>query len=111
MQCNRATKARLLDEFSHSLDGFLDENPDATFADLSNAFGPPEDMAQILMAELSKEDIRQYRLQIQFVRICAGLCAAVFLLFVAYVFFEKQKPLIFSEHIKSIEPFTSNEGE
>lgn len=111
LQCNRATKAKLLDEFSHSLDGFLEENPDANFADLSNAFGPPEEMAHILMEKLSMEDNRQHRRYIRIKRIVAALCTAAFLLFVAYVFFEKQKPLTFSEDDKSIEIVTSNEGE
>lgn len=111
LQCSRATKAKLLEEFSHSLDGFLDENPDASFTDLSNAFGPPEEMARILMEKLSAEETRQYRLHTRMKRIVAALCAAAFLLFAVYVFFEKQKPLTFSEDDKSIEIFTSNEGE
>ena len=93
LQCNRATKAKLLDEFSHSLDGFLEENPDATFADLSNAFGPPEEMARILMAEISEEETRKYRLHVRFKRILAGFCAAAVLIFTFYVFFWKEKPI------------------
>ena len=90
LQCNRATKARLLDEFSRSFDGFLEENPDANFADLSNAFGPPEEMAHILMEKLSVEDTRQYRRHIYIKRIVAALCAAAFLAFTLYIFFYKE---------------------
>ena len=111
LQCSRATKAKLLDEFSHSLDGFLDENPDANFADLSNAFGPPEEMAHILMEKLSVEETRQYRCHICVKRVVAAFCAAAFLLFVAYVFFEKQKPLAFSENDELVDVSIVNEGE
>ena len=111
LQCNRATKARLLDEFSHSLDGFLDENPDATFADLSNAFGPPEEMAHILMEKLSMEDNRQYRRYIRIKRIVAAFCAAAFLLFVSYVFVEKQKPLTFNDNDELVDVSIVKEGE
>ncbi len=108
LQCNRATKARLLDEFSRSFDGFLEENPDASFADLSNAFGPPEEMAHILMEKLSVEDTRQYRRHIYIKRVVAAFCAAAFLLFVAYVFFEKQKPIDMIINDQLIETFDSN---
>ena len=112
LQCNRATKARLLDEFSHSLDGFLDENPDATFADLSNAFGPPEEMAHILMERLSVEEIRQYRRHICVKRVVAAFCAAAVLIFTLYVFFYKDLSNVTYNPETYIElPYEVTEGE
>lgn len=89
LPCMRKTRSKLLGEFDCMLNGFLDENPDASFDDLCKAFSPPEEMARILMAEISEEEARQYRLRIKFNRILAGLCAAAFLAFTLYVFFYK----------------------
>ena len=88
--CMRKTRSKLLSEFDCMLNGFLDENPDASFNDLCNAFGPPEEMSRILMAEISGEETHKYRLQIRFKRLLAGFCAVAFLSFVLYVFIYKE---------------------
>ena len=93
LHCMRKTQCKLLGEFDCMLNGFLDENPDASFDDLCSAFGPPEEMARILMAEISEEETRKYRLHVRFKRILAGFCAAAVLIFTFYAFFWKEKPI------------------
>lgn len=93
LQCSRGTKAKLLEEFSHSMDGFLDENPDATYTDLSNAFGPPEEMAKILMDKVDEQEKRAYKLRQLLLRIAAAVLAVVLMLVTIDVFFIKQRPL------------------
>lgn len=104
LRCGRAARRRLLARWDSSLAGFLEEHSAPAFEEITAAFGPPEEMAQALMAELTAADIRSYRLQRRILQILAGLCAAAFLLFVGYVFVEKQKPLVFTEHIEIFLP-------
>lgn len=111
LRCCCSARRRLLDQWDSSLAGFLEDHPDPAVEEISAAFGPPEEMAQILMAELTTEDTRQYRLHIRIKRVLAGLCAAAFLLFFAYVFFEKQKPITVIETGEFIETSDSNKGE
>ncbi len=93
LQCSRGTKADLLADFTHSLDGFLDENPDATFADLGNAFGPPEEMAKTLMEQVSEQETHTYKRQQFLLHIVAIILAIVLLLITLDIFLIKQRPL------------------
>lgn len=93
LQCNRGTKAKLLEEFSPLMDGFLDENPDATYTDLSNAFGPPEEMAKILMDKVDEQEKRAYKLRQLLLRIAAAVLAIVLVIVTITVFFWKEKPI------------------
>ena len=111
LHCMRKTQCKLLGEFDCMLNGFIDENPDASFDDLCSAFGPPEEMARILMEKLSTEDNRQHRRYIRIKRIVAAFCAVAFLLFVAYVFVEKQKPLTFNDNDELVDVSIVKEGE
>ena len=49
LRCTSSTKKRLLQQFRGSLDTYLEDHPSPTETDLCKAFGPPEDMAEILM--------------------------------------------------------------
>ena len=60
---------------------------------LREAFGPPEEMAQVLMTEVSPEEKAEYHRNRRIWRIVAGVIAVVLLLFTMYVYFEKQKPV------------------
>lgn len=90
LHCMHKTRRELLGKFDDMLNGFLDENPNASFNDLCTAFGPPEEMARILMAEISGEETRKYRLHLQFKRLLAGFCAAAILVFTFYILFYKE---------------------
>lgn len=112
LPCMRKTRSKLLCEFDCMLNGFLDENPDASFNDLCNAFGPPDEMARILMAEISKDEVRQYRLRTKYNRILAGLCAIVFLVFTLFVFlFKEFRDMTFIEETYIGLPYEFTEGE
>ena len=71
----------------------LEETPEPSLNQLREAFGPPEEMAQVLMTEVSPEEKAEYRRNRQMRRIAAGIIVVVFVLFTMYVYFEKQKPL------------------
>lgn len=111
LRCGQAARRRLLARWDSSLAGFLVENAAPAFDEIAAAFGPPKEMAQTLMAELTVADIRGYQLQRCILQFLAGLCAAELLLFAVYVFVEKQKPIVFTEHIETFSPSTVNEEE
>lgn len=105
LQCNRGTKAKLLDEFSHLLDGFLDENPDAAYTDLSNAFGPPEEMAKTLMEQVSEQEICTYKMHQALLHIVAVVLAIVLIFITITVFFWKEKPVAVDSGVTVEETF------
>ncbi len=109
LQCSRGTKADLLADFTHSLDGFLDENPDATFADLGNAFGPPEEMANILMDKVNDHERHSYKVRQLVQRIVVGILAAILLLVTIYIFFIKQHPLVRDADVSTSNKFVVTE--
>lgn len=105
LPCTRATKAKLLEEFSHLLDGFLDENPDATYADLSNAFGPPEEMAEALMEKVSEQEKRAFGHRRLVRRIVAAILAIALLILTAHTWIWKEKPIIVDSGVVVDETF------
>lgn len=94
LRCTTAVRKRLLEKFRGALLVFLEETPEPSMNQLREAFGPPEEMAQVLMTEVSPvekaEHCRNRRIQC----IAAGVIAVVFVLFTMYIYFEKQKPLV-----------------
>ena len=93
LHCTRKTQYKLLSEFDCMLNGFLDENPDASFDDLCSAFGPPEEMANVLMGKLDDREKRAYKTRRLVLCIVAGVLAAIIMSLTIYVFFWKEKPI------------------
>ncbi len=93
LRCTTAVRKRLLEKFRGALLVFLEETSEPSLNQLHEAFGPPEEMAQVLMTEVSPEEKAEYRRNRQMRRIAAGVIAVVFVLFTMYVYFEKQKPI------------------
>ena len=94
LRCTIAVKKRLLERFRSVLFMFSGEHPEPSISQLCEAFGPPEEMAQVLMTEVSPEEMAEYRRNKRTRRVVAGVIAAALLLFTIYVYFEKQKPLV-----------------
>lgn len=93
LRCTTAVRKRLLEKFRGALLVFLEETPEPSLNQLREAFGPPEEMAQVLMTEVSPEENTEYRRNRRIRRIAVGVIAVVFALFTMYVYFEKQKPV------------------
>ena len=93
LRCTTAVRKRLLEKFRGALLVFLEETPGPSLNQLHEAFGPPEEMAQVLMTEVSPAEKAVYCRNRRIWRIVAGIIAVVFVLFTMYVYFEKQKPL------------------
>ena len=90
LRCGYTIRRRLLERWDSSLTGFLEEYPVPTFEEIAAAFGPPEEMAQILMLELTPDDTHRYRFQTHIKRILTIVVAAVFLILTLFIFFFKE---------------------
>ena len=90
LRCCGAAKKRLLEQFRDKLAEFLEERPDPNRQALVEAFGPPEEMAQVLMETVSAEEKSQYRRQIVFTRIGVAFLIALLLAFFVYIGFLKE---------------------
>lgn len=90
LPCIRRVKRRLLEGFDGMLTRYLEENPSPTPDDLSGAFGAPEEMAHVLMAEVTPRETEQYRRRSLFTGILAAFLAAILLFFTVYIWFYKE---------------------
>lgn len=112
LTCKGSIKKELIDKFRKSLADYLEDCPTPEMADLCNAFGPPEEMAKVLMEEVSAEEVARHRRWKTCLRVAVGLLTASLLLFAIYVFFCKQKPITYYEEVSefdtaSTEPTTN----
>lgn len=91
MRCSRKTQNRLLEQFTAYQLNSLDETPD--YEQMVTMFGPPDEMAQTLMEEITPSEesaFRRSRLQ----RIAIGIIAgALWVLFTGYVYWMKTVPI------------------
>lgn len=93
IRCTGKRKRELLNSFDSTCRAFLSENPDPSQAQLTQAFGTPEEMAGVLMAEVSEEDRKRYR-RVHALRLASVcVCAALFLALTVYVYFLKERPV------------------
>ena len=94
LRCGPLARKKLLDRFGGSLAPFLEENPAPGYEQLVSAFGPPEEMATILMESVSAKEQARYQTGRKLIQILAVLVAVLFLAFVLYVFFVKEFTII-----------------
>ena len=89
LRCGSIVKLKLMARFDAMLKVYLDDFgwPASwpTEAELINAFGPPEKMAQVLMADISPRAILRYRVFSWFVRIAVSLLILSFILLAIYI--------------------------
>lgn len=90
LHCGIQTRRILGNQFSDSLSGFLEENPEPTYEQLISAFGPPEEMANILMEAVPTSEQLRYRRNNKLVKILCGFAAVLFITFALYVFYMKE---------------------
>lgn len=96
LACGTAVRKRLLSQFDNSLHSFLEDCPAPTYAQLETAFGPPEEMANILMENVPEKDQTIYKIRKNVCRILAVAVAALFIAFSIYVFYFKEITVITS---------------
>lgn len=84
LQCSSKTRKALLDSFDRSLEYYLEECPEPADKELHAAFGPPEEMAWVLMEGISTQEIARYQARQNLKRVC--VCILVVLLLIACVY-------------------------
>lgn len=93
LHCTGNTKKHLLQQFRSALATYLEDHPSPTRADLRDAFGPPEDMAKVLMESVSETEIRRFDRQQKWKCAASIALAALLLILMVYVFFWKEIPV------------------
>lgn len=114
LPCGHATKAKLLEEFSCSLDGFLEEHPEAAYDDLCLAFGPPDEMAAVLREQISEKETRAYGVRKNVFRVIAGAIVVLVILAAAYILINTKKPIVSEKDLcntSAISEMSINRGE
>lgn len=110
LRCTNTARERLLDSFDSTLEGYLDENPNASLEDLCNAFGPPEEMANILMEQVSSEEVAIYRRRKLCVCVIGVLLAVALIVMALIVFLWKEKPFIADDEGEIIDSFVIDDS-
>lgn len=96
LKCSHAYKNQLTSQFNYSLASFLEEVPDPTPQELNNAFGPPQEMAFILMNSIPEKEQINHAKRKKLIQFVFTTFAALFIAFSLYVFFEKEYAEIIS---------------
>lgn len=110
LRCTGSTKKRLLLQFRSSLAAYLEEHPFPTASDLRDAFGPPEDMAKVLMENISEAEVKTYRKRALILKIIAVVLLAMILIQVVYSAFFKDYTIVTDDSI-IIEPAVTSPKE
>lgn len=108
LRCNRAVMSHILAGFDNTLDAYLKEHTEPTIGDLSAAFGPPEEMASILMAQTTPQEQAHYRKKTIAIRALAYIVAGILVLFTIYIWFLKEIEITAVNGSGIISPTSSN---
>ena len=100
--CTKSVKKRLIGEFDKLVLNYSEENSVPTVDTLTAAFGTPNDMANTLMESVSAEEMAVYKKRCIINRAISITLVIALLIFVIYVFFWMQKPLVAVDENKEI---------
>lgn len=110
LKCTNAARERVLNSFDSTLEGYLGDNPNASLADLCNAFGAPEDMASVLMEQVSPEEVATYHRRKLCVCVIGVLLAVALIVMAFVVFFWKEKPIVAVDEGEILDSFEVDDG-
>ncbi len=108
LRCSTGAQKRLLAGFDNTLDAYLEEHTEPTIDDLSAAFGPPAEMASILMAQTTPQEQAHYRKKTIAIRALAYILAGILVLLTIYIWFVKEVGLTVVDGSGIISPTSSN---
>ena len=94
LYCSRAKRQELLEQFKISISYFLEDCPEPTYEQLIDAFGPPEEMACILMEKVSAEEKERCRKRRSVLKALAIFLVVMVVLYTVYVHFYKEYTII-----------------
>lgn len=102
LRCTKDSKTRILSGFDNALEMYLEEHAEPTLDDLYTAFGPPEEMANILKAEITPSEHAQFKRIQLFKVILSTILAVVFLVFSVYIWIYKEVGLSSDSELNEI---------
>lgn len=117
LRCGIAARERLLKKLDGIIVAYLEERGECTMDDLIDAFGPPEEMAKILTAEITPQEQEHYRKNTFLKRGLAVVLAATLAVFTFYVWFYKETGLTYEGEFYIVDekpisaPYPMNEGD
>lgn len=102
LRCNGKAKKRLLNGFNQTLSAYLEEHSNSSAEELSAAFGPPREMAEVLMTQISNQEYAIYRRKTLCLRILTSILIVVVVFFTLYVWFYKSVGLTSTNDLNQI---------
>lgn len=102
LQCGSETKKRLLAGFDQSLATYMEDANAPAMEDLCAAFGPPEEMAEVLMAEVTSQEQTQHRKNMLCKEILAVILAVILVVFTIYIWFYKEVGLTITDDLNHV---------
>ena len=100
LRCSGKARDRLMSGFDASLKSFLEDTPAPEMDEICAAFGPPKEMAELLMSNITPVEATQYRRKCTLLRIAAGLAASLVLLSAIYIFFFKEQSVTYDNNVE-----------
>lgn len=112
LSCNPNKKKQLLSTFESSLTPFLEDCPTPSYEQIEAAFGPPEEMASVLMETVPEKEKRLFQLW-QNVRKCIFILLFILaIVFGVYAYCLKEWTIItVYDEVYPVTPTISQEGE
>lgn len=115
LRCSGAVQKRLMKKFDLSLDNFLDDTPSPGMEAIHSAFGPPDEMAQLLMADVTDKEAAQYRIRNITLRTTAAVIGGLLLAASIYIFYFKEQNVTYDNSVEidnvfAVEAFVVEDG-
>ena len=89
LRCSSSASKRLMGGFNRTLSAYLEEHPSPSADDLIAAFGPPEAMVEVLMAEVTAQEHAIYCKKTLARKILISIAAVILAIFTLYIWFFK----------------------
>ena len=105
LRCSKDIKDHLLEGFDKTLDTYLEEYSNPTREDLVAAFGPPEEMAEILMTEVTPQEQAQYRKFTLFKQILTIILVILLAISTVHLWFYKEVGLSSTDDVGVVDEF------
>lgn len=108
LRCSRKTQNRLLEQFTAYQRNAIDDTPD--YGQMVTMFGPPQEMAQTLMEEVTVEERNAYSRNILLGKAVAIAMALCFVFFFMYIMFIKEITVIeYKEYTNAYQAYETSE--
>lgn len=108
LQCSRKQKDQLLKQLEEFKQSDIPDSEGKSFEQYIMDFGPPEEMANSLMENISKEELVQFQKGNQRLRFILCILIAAVIVGTIYIWFEKSNPVVVHDQITVGEEIKTN---